>query len=91
MTRDQIAARLFAADLRACTALEDERRARNAAARARCRANVELVAWLEADARRRGVVRPPCHLRCAECLANERADIEKRWTEYFRNIDVNYP
>lgn len=81
----------FAADLAHGIALHDKRKAQNAAARARCRANVELAAWLEADARRRGLVRSTCPQRCAECLANERADIELRWVEYFRNIDVNYP
>ena len=81
----------FYDDWRAGIALHDERKARNAARRARLRANVELAAWLEEDARRRGMVRPPCHLRCAECLENERADIEARWVEYFRNVDCNYP
>jgi hypothetical protein len=81
----------FAADLAHCIALHDRRKAQNAAARARARANPALVAHLEEDARRRGMVHPVCHAACADCLATERADLEVRWVEYFRDRDINYP
>lgn len=45
----------FAADLRACLALQDAQAAENAAARDRALANPELAALLLADANRRGL------------------------------------
>jgi hypothetical protein len=45
---------MFAADLAAMLALSDARKAENAAARERCKANAELCAVLLADAARRG-------------------------------------
>lgn len=44
----------FAADLAACIALADVRKAENAAARLRMQANAELCAELLAQAKRRG-------------------------------------
>lgn len=48
------AARMFARDLTAMLALSDARKAENAAARARCKANPELCATLLEQAERRG-------------------------------------
>lgn len=81
----------FAANLAHCIALHDRRKAQNAAARARCRANPALAAYVEGEARRRGLVRQVCLTRCADCVAAERADLERAWTEHFRGIDVNWP
>lgn len=46
--------RTFSRDLAACLALSDQRRAENAAARARVQGNPRIVAELRADAQRRG-------------------------------------
>lgn len=89
--RGRIAASLFAADLRVGIALADQRKAENAARRARCRANAELVAYIENEARRRGLVRSVCALKCEDCVKAEREGLERAWVEYFRNIDINYP
>lgn len=89
--RAQITASLFAADLKVCVALHDQRKAQNAAARARCRANANLAQYVEGEARRRGLVRSVCAKACAECAAAEREDLERAWVDYFRSIDINCP
>lgn len=52
--RSRFEARMFARDLAVMVRLSDERKRENAAARARCKANVELVELLTSEAARRG-------------------------------------